>query len=294
VSLKTLAGMRALTRLLRASVQARAALARVAPSVVMSTGGYAAAPVVRAARQLGIPYVLFDSDAVPGRSNAMFARDAFAVAVMFEAAKESLAEANVVRTGLPIRKALRDAASDATGGDTVLVTGGSQGSAFLNEALPRAAALSDLVGVEFLHVAGRGHAEEVRTTAGDLGLGVRYRVEEFLGADAMAAAYRGAAVAVARSGGSIAELALFRIPSVLVPLPASSRDHQTANAREFERMGAATLLPQAEASAERLGAAILGWMQNPDRTRAAREALAKFDAPDATERILELIEKAAR
>jgi UDP-N-acetylglucosamine--N-acetylmuramyl-(pentapeptide) pyrophosphoryl-undecaprenol N-acetylglucosamine transferase len=286
VSLRTPRGWIALSKLLRAQVEAGKALKRHRPDVLFSTGGYSAGPVVAAARRLRIPYVLHDSNSVPGRSNRLFAPQAHAFAIVFRSA-ESHVRGRVVRTGQPIRKALREAAArrDPEEG-FVLVVGGSQGSAFLNGLCPSAAPL--VPSSRWLHSAGPAHAEAVRRSAPQ-----GYEVVPFLEQDAMADAYRRATLAVARSGGTLAEFACFGLPSVSIPLPSAADDHQMGNAKEFAAIGATLILPQAEADPVRLADAVRAWLSDPDRRIRAAAALREWDVPDATERILALIQEAA-
>ncbi|MBI1757253.1 MAG: UDP-N-acetylglucosamine--N-acetylmuramyl-(pentapeptide) pyrophosphoryl-undecaprenol N-acetylglucosamine transferase [Fimbriimonas ginsengisoli] len=291
-SLRTLDGWRSLTALLRARAMAKTALRVDRPSVLFSTGGYSAAPVVSAARALSIPYGLFEANSVPGRSNSLYARQARAVATVFRGTEARFPGSRVVRTGLPIRREVRLAAQNRTEGTpTVFVVGGSQGSRFLNEAVPAAARALARPGLRWLHVAGRAHFHEVSERAEGI---ANYQVEPYLDGDAMANAYRSATVLVGRSGSILAEVALFGIPSVLVPLPTAAGDHQTENAQEFVAMGAAILHLQATSTPERLASDIAGWLDDAATRAAAGQALASFDVPDATDRILALLEEAAR
>src|SRR5687768_13216618 len=111
-----------------------------------------------------------------------------------------------------------------------------------------------------------------------------YEVKPYLESGDMAEAYAGASLAVARSGGALAEFALFGLPSVLVPLPGAPGDHQLHNAEEFVEMGAATLHPQTTSTPERLAADIRGWLENSRRLADARQSVRSFDIADATER----------
>ena len=105
-SLKTPRGWKALLNLYRASNMARKALGDLKPAVVFSTGGYSSAPVVRAARSLGIPYVLHEANSVPGRSIKLFAPQAKSVAVTFRRSEKEFPGCRVIRTGMPVRKEL--------------------------------------------------------------------------------------------------------------------------------------------------------------------------------------------
>lgn len=281
-SLKTPAGWRAMARLLRATGATKAALRRDRPDAVFSTGGYSAAPVMAAARALGIPYVIHEGNSMPGRTTRMFAPKAAAVTCTFKTTLDRLPGA--VRTGHPIRRELREAATHRTEKPLALVVGGSQGARFLNERVPRAA--REIVGLSWLHATGKAQFEEFGKTDVE-----GYTIVPYLDAEEIADAYSHAMLAVARSGSTLAEFAAFRIPSVLVPLPTSADDHQRSNAREFEAMGAALICEQADGD---LVASIRTWVSDPVKRESAKKALADWDVPDATTRLASIIEESAR
>lgn len=286
------AGWRALLVNLLSVRAAKAALRASGVDVVFSTGGYGAAPVVAAARSLGIPYVVHEANSVPGRVNRLFAKRAARLTYVFRHTAGHFSGLPAERTGQPIRSALREAAGDRRpNAARVMVTGGSQGSLFLNQNVPLAAEM--LRGrAAFLHATGRAHLDSVHQTVRDRRL-EGYDARAFLEADAMAEGYATSSLVVGRSGGSCAEYACFRLPSILVPLPNSADDHQHHNAKEFAEMNAATLLPQSEALPSALASAIAAWLDDPARVTAAEQALADWDIPDATERIVRLVREAA-
>ena len=178
-------------------------------------------------------------------------------------------------------------------GPVVLVLGGSQGSEFLNQTVPLAAtALAREVSV--IHASGPDHFSRTAKRVTELGIMDRYSVFAYLNTEEMVDAYRKATVVVARSGGTLAELALFGLPSVLVPLPNSANDHQLHNAEEFEKMSSATILNQSQATPEAIASAIGSWLDDPSRRQVARKNLQSWDAPDAADRIVQLIKEASR
>lgn len=292
-SLKSARGWKSLMKLLKARSLAGRALKRYDPDAVFSTGGYSAGPVVAAARKLGIPYCIHESNSVPGRANLMFAREAAAFTVLFNSTEKYASGVQCVRVGQPIRHALREAvAGRKPEPGMVLVVGGSQGSEYLNGAVPRAAKSEALAGTTFLHASGPKNFESTYRMVESLGIADRYKVVPYLETAQLLEAYQKATLVVARSGGTLAELAMFGLPSVLVPLPTSAGNHQLHNAEEFVEMHAATLVPQNQATPEALAEAISGWIDNSDRCAAAAVALKAWDVPDATERIYSLIAQA--
>ncbi|RYG21803.1 UDP-N-acetylglucosamine--N-acetylmuramyl-(pentapeptide) pyrophosphoryl-undecaprenol N-acetylglucosamine transferase [bacterium] len=283
-SLKTPAGWRALIRLLRASGGAKRSMRRDRPDVVFSTGGYSAAPVMAAARSLGIPYVIHEGNSIPGRTMRMFAPKATTVCCTFRTTLEHLP--NAVRTGHPVRRELREAAQNREETPLVVVVGGSQGARFLNEGVPQAA--RSLSGLQWLHATGPAQYDAFK----DAAKGIEgYELLPYIEADRLSGAYAHAMLAVARSGSTLAEFAAFRLPSVLVPLPTSADDHQRHNALEFVKIGAATLCEQGK---DDLAAAIREWTSDESKRLAAQTALAEWDIPDATSRLATIIEEAAR
>ncbi|HWD38667.1 MAG TPA: UDP-N-acetylglucosamine--N-acetylmuramyl-(pentapeptide) pyrophosphoryl-undecaprenol N-acetylglucosamine transferase [Fimbriimonas sp.] len=285
-SLKQPRGWDSLVRLLIASQRAKKALKENRPDVVFSTGGYSAAPVMSAARSLGIPYVIHEANSVPGRANRMFAPGAAAFTCVFTETQRRIPTA--VRTGQPIRRELREAASlprRETDTPLVICLGGSQGSVFLNEVVVKAAPLLRS-SADVVLAAGKGNFDKVAKSE-------RIKVVPFLETPELVEAYRGASVAVARSGGTLAEFALFGLPSVLVPLPTSADDHQLVNAQEFVAFKGAKLLRQDTATPEALAGAVDDWLADDDARETARRALKEWDRPDATERIVEIVRNAA-
>ena len=292
--MKTPRGIKAAINLYRASGMARKALEQNRPDVVFSTGGYSSAPVVRAAKSLGIPYVLHEANSIPGRSIRMFAEGAKAVAVTFKRSEKEFPNCRVVRTGMPVRKELRDLAAKprpTTENPVAFVFGGSQGSGFLNDQMPGIAKLMADDSIDWLHSTGPTHIDPVKREVKALGL-EHYTCEPYLQGPAMGQAYQYATVVICRSGGSLAELAVFGLPSVLVPLPNAAGNHQYHNAKEFADMGAAVVQTEDQFEPNRFAASIREWLASPDRRDAAREALNKWDIPDATERIVALIDEA--
>jgi len=292
-SLRTLRGMKALVALLQARSQAKGTLRAWKPDVVFSTGGYSAGPVVAAALTLGIPYCIHSADSVPPRSNLMFAKEAKAFTTLFRSTERFAPDIKCQRVGQPIRRELREAVPRrAPEADLVLCIGGSQGSEFLNGCVLRAFAGDQLASVRLLIASGPKNFETTQKVVDGLGIGSRVTVKPYLQTEEMLDAYCRASVVVGRSGGTLAELAMFGIPSVLVPLPSSASDHQLHNAEEFAEMHAATLLPQADATPSAMADAIAGWLGDAGRRAEAEKTLKSWDLPDATERIYVLVKMA--
>lgn len=250
------------------------------PDLVVGMGGYLTFPLVAAARLRGIPAALHESNAILGLANAASRR--LGAELFWGLPPADGSAARVV--GTPVRPELwtrADAAASrralglAPDRTTVLVFGGSQGAAGINAAAPRA--LKGL-GVQVLHLAGKGKAEA--TAAAHRDAGVDAVVREYC--EDMAAAYGAADLVVCRSGAStLAELAAQRAPAVLVPYPRAAANHQDLNARAFEAAGAAVRLPEAELDA-RLGGVLRDLLQSDEavtRRDALRAGLSSLPLP---------------
>jgi UDP-N-acetylglucosamine--N-acetylmuramyl-(pentapeptide) pyrophosphoryl-undecaprenol N-acetylglucosamine transferase len=283
-------------RVLSAVRAASRVLARRRPRAVVSFGGYAAGPGGIAARLHGVPLVVHEQNRAPGMTNRVLARFARRVLTgfpqTFGGAREELA-GNPVRNEIAMLPppAQRFAARGAgTGPLHLLVLGGSQGARALNTAVPQALAASG-VQAEVRHQCGeklRAEAEQAYAQAG-----IAARVEPFI-AD-MAAAYAGADLVVCRAGAlTLAELCAAGVGSVLVPFPQAVDDHQTRNAEYLVERGAALLLPQGEALADRLRDALAALAADPARRLAMAEAARALARPDAAARVADAVLAAAQ
>lgn len=301
-SLKSLRGIKAAIKLTQATAQARRALEELKADVVFATGGYSAAPVLLAARKLGIPYVVHEQNVVPGRSIKMVAPKAYCVLTTFRSGAEHFAGCQVRRVGLPLRKSFRQGGQASFNFESkndpaetsVLAMGGSQGASALNEAVLATVVRMSRYSVRWLHLSGVTHYDEIQQTASKLGVNSHYQVRAFLDGDEMASAVFGSTLSVCRSGaGTLCELAAFRKPSVLIPFPAAFGNHQYYNAKEFEDMGAALVLPQKDLQPSDLESRILLWVNEPERIERAQKALAEWDEPDALSNIIKILRAGA-
>ncbi|MCU0483495.1 MAG: UDP-N-acetylglucosamine--N-acetylmuramyl-(pentapeptide) pyrophosphoryl-undecaprenol N-acetylglucosamine transferase [Chloroflexi bacterium] len=285
---------------LAASVpQAAALLARSRPAAIFTTGGYVAIPVMLAARPLGIPVVLWEGNAIPGRSVRATARLGAAVAVSFEETCGALRVARCYRTGTPIRDpgAIDRAAARSRLGippeaHLLLVFGGSQ--AVRRFSLAVTAALPRLVERAWvLHVTGDAGYPGALADRESLPtpLRERYRPVAFL-ADEMADALAAADLLVGRAGSStLAEAAAFGLPLVCVPYPHAA-GHQRANARLLVEAGAARLVADEAFDADALLAAA-ALLDDPAMLAAMRAAALAEARPGAADALATLVLAAA-
>jgi len=300
----SVATLRAVWRALRGSRSVRRLVH--GSDVVVSIGGFASGPAALAARRTRRPLVLIEPNSVPGIVNRIAARWAAAVATTFDGTTRRLPPGvRVERTGNPIRSEiaavperrdrLRVEAAEAFGLEpertTVFVFGGSQGALHLDravaEALPSLANRGDL---QFLVSAGPGHDAEM-TRAVDRSAALRVAVVPFI--DRMDRAYAIADLVVGRAGGSVAEVTACGLPSILVPYPYATENHQEANARELVDAGAARMLLDRALSPSTLTAAILDLVGEPAAMATMRRSALAWARPDAAARIADLCAEVA-
>jgi UDP-N-acetylglucosamine:LPS N-acetylglucosamine transferase len=282
--------------------QALALLAWYRPAAIFTTGGYVSMPALLAASLMRIPVVMWDGNAVPGRSVRVTARLAGSLAVSFERTRKALGRVkHCYVTGTPIRgrgAITRAGARAALGLQSddrlLLIFGGSQAVRRFNAAVSDA--LSRLVEkARVVHVTGDAGYEEAMHGRDGLAAALRdrYTPERFLGEDEMTRALAAADLVVGRAGAStLAEVAAFGLPMVVVPYPHAA-GHQRINAEEAVRAGAARLVEDESFDAEALlaAAAILDDGKLHHSMAAAARSLAR---PGAAGAVAELVLAAAR
>ena len=241
------------------TISALVTLFRIYPDVVLSKGGYGSVPTVLAARLLRIPVVIHESDAKPGRANLLAAKWATKIAISFEGAAKYFpkkTQNKIARTGIPIRKALmrteQQGANQYLGLEakipTVLVLGGSQGAATINEMV--LTALPDLVSfANIIHQTGPNNFKDVQEVANVVLAKSphrdRYHPVNYLDEVSLQRSSGAADVIVSRAGAnSIAEIGLWKKPAILIPIPESVSHDQRTNAYEYARTGAAVVLEE--------------------------------------------------
>lgn len=283
-------------------------LSRRRPNVVIGVGGYSSGPVVLLAALRGIPTLLMEQNAAPGLTNRLLARVVDAAAVTYP---ESLAHfaGRAFVSGNPVRSSffstfVEASAGQGAGGEheqhaappgaaRVLVFGGSQGAHAINvamvEAAPRLAAATPRLAIT--HQTGERDLEMVRD--GYRNAGLEARVEPFL--YAMDREMKSADLVVARAGATtVAELMAAGRPSILVPLPTATDDHQRKNAEAVVTRGAARMLEQRNLTGDSLAAEITSMAADVEGRRRMGEAARALARPDAARAIVEKVIAIAR
>jgi UDP-N-acetylglucosamine--N-acetylmuramyl-(pentapeptide) pyrophosphoryl-undecaprenol N-acetylglucosamine transferase len=274
------------------------------PAAVLAMGGFTSAPPVLAGWAAGAKTYLHEANTLPGRANRWLAHFADEAFVFFDETPGRLNLQKVEVTGMPVRTQFQpmNAASARLalglkpGPSVLLVMGGSQGASAVNDlacaAMPALAArFPDL---QFIHLTGARDFEKVR--AAYQALARKAVVRPFL--SEMELALGAATLALSRSGASsLAELAAMAAPSILIPYPAATDNHQLFNALAFSERGAAVLLEQRTATASALAGRIIHLLSEPAALSRMREAMGARHQAGAAEfiarRILEALPRTA-
>lgn len=274
---------------------------------VLGMGGYVSVPISLAARRERVPLVVHEQNSVMGLANRLAARWATAVALSFrETGRHMPRRARISVVGNPVRDAIVEAAGRREevsaeaheelgleeGRFTILVSGGSQGAVRLNNAaLELCRLLREREDMQVLLVSGpRNHGSvlERLPSAGRLLL----RVVPFI--ERIELAYAVADLAVARAGATTtSELSVSGVPSILIPYPYATANHQEANARALERAGGAVVLLDEQASGQALARQVEKLLEWPDRLPNMARAAREFGRPDAADSLAGLVASVA-
>ena len=277
------------------AVAARRILREERPAVVVGTGGYAAAPLLLAARLARVPLVLQEQNAWPGLTTRWFARGARQIHLGFPEAAAQLRPGRHTRVytlGNPIvapEEAPQGAAARARLGiapaeRVVFAFGGSQGARRLNAVIAEAIDSGRLDDLTICWSTGAAAWERYRR----YDRRPRCIVRAFW--DPIAEAYAAADLVVARAGAmATAELCAFGLPAILVPLPTAAAEHQTRNAEALAAAGAAIHLPERDLTPVALLDAVQTILGDAARAARMRERALERGHPDAARRIAEAI-----
>lgn len=275
------------------------------PDAILGMGSFASTPAIVAAKLSGTPLFLHDGNARIGRANRVFSAFARFLAVAYPPVNGTKAKCKIIETGMPVRQTLleklgiskceavcelnsRFSANLSCELVTILVFGGSQGAAVFNRNLPEA--FCSLAGYDFqvLHLTGKGKLDDTQKLYQDAKF--PYLVLE--SSEDMHLFMAAADIAVCRSGGSsLAELAIFGLPAILIPFPLAAEGHQTDNARVFSSRGAAILVNNSELNTDKAAELVSSILQSPENLKTMANQMRPLAKPDAAADLLNLMEQ---
>jgi UDP-N-acetylglucosamine--N-acetylmuramyl-(pentapeptide) pyrophosphoryl-undecaprenol N-acetylglucosamine transferase len=274
----------------------RAIYSRFKPQVVLGMGGFTSTAPVLAGKLRGVPTFIHESNAVPGKANKLTARLVRAVLLGFKECAPFFPKVKTEVTGTPIRHELRrlerkaarerlELDADMT---TLLVMGGSQGATGVNHAMIKSLSSLPEAKLQVIHLTGAREEKLVlenyrRANVRAFVAAFHYHMEDL---------YSAADFVVARSGAaSLAEMAAFSLPAILIPFPFASDDHQARNAEVFAKAGAAIVVRESEILNDALARQIRFFLDDPARLRRMAEACARLSTRNAASAVVETMER---
>ncbi len=285
--------------LIRSFVETFFILRKFKPDLVIGMGGFVSGPVVIMASLMGIDTMIHEQNVVPGFTTRKLSR--FAKKILFSY-KESIQyfskyKNKLYYTGNPVRQefttANRAKAREKLGiepGDTLVISmGGSSGAKTINDLSPYIAGLTnELEKLKYVHITGKYYEEKYKE---------EYDIDSFservivLGyTEDMCSLMAAADLIICRSGAiTLAEMAAIRLPGILIPSPNVANDHQTHNAAAFKKMGTCVMITEDELSAQKVLDLIKGFINQPERLNAMREAYKPYELENALSTIISLI-----
>jgi len=288
-------------RLAHGTLRAFRLFGRLKPAAVIGFGGYPTIPPVLAAAWRRIPTLIHEQNGVMGRANRLLSTRVRAIATSFPGAlaREPALAAKATHTGNPVRPAVIEAAKVLyvppawPGPINLLVFGGSQGARIMADIVPPAIELLPVAVRANLVVTQQARAEDIaRVQAVYARLGTRAEIAPFF-TDLPARIARSHLV-VSRSGAStVAELAAIGRPALLVPLPHALDQDQLANAAVLEQAGGAIRIDQTAFTPDKLASEIARIVVEPDRLAIMAQRARAAGAPDAADRLAELVLRVA-
>ena len=281
--------------------EARALYRDHRPDAVVGFGGYPAFPALIAATSRRIPTVIHEQNAVLGRVNRMLAGEATAIGTAYDTIDrlKSAHQAKAVVVGNPVRASIARLgeqpfpAFDATAPLKILVTGGSQGASVLGQVVPAGLGLLDPSLRRRLQVMQQSRPDDIEAVREQYAsLGIPAELMTYI--EDMPAKLADAHLVIGRAGAStIAELTAAGRPAILIPYPAATDDHQTANAREMTAAGGARTIPQPQFTPETLAHQIEAMAADPLALANAAARSLSVGRPHAARDLADLVERVA-
>lgn len=273
--------------------QAAETIREFTPQVVVGTGGYVSAPVVRVAHKMRIPIFMQEQNSLPGLATRTLSQMAESIFIAYQGATKYLPAEKCRLVGNPVRPDLLNSNREAalkefsldSSKKTMLILGGSSGARGINNAIIEIIRLGQIPdNWQLLWQIGQKDFSEVAAAIPD-----KFRGKYLPFIHNMPAAYAAADLIVSRAGAmALAEIAVWGLPAILIPYPHATGDHQTINAREFADSGAAIVIPEGAIN-DRLAKTLSGLMKDTERRNVMARAAKMLAKPNAANDIAKVI-----
>ena len=285
-------------KVLKSIRRAKKIVGKFNPDVVVGFGGYASAPILRAAQCSKVPTVIQEQNSYAGVTNKILGKKARRICVAYDGMERFFPAKRIVKTGNPLRGHFNDVSSKKEealryfglqpGKPVVLLVGGSLGTRTLNQAVVRW--LDEITAkqqVQLIWQTGKHYEAGLNETLADRALPGVWR-GAFI--DRMDYAFAAADVVISRAGAStVSELCLVGKPTIFVPSPNVAEDHQTKNAQALCSVGAAVMVADADA-VERVIPAAVELAGDAARQESMQRHILALGIPDSAERVVREIE----
>lgn len=266
------------------------------PDVVFGKGGYGSFPALCAARILGIPVIIHESDSSPGKTNLWGGKFAKRVAISFEDAASYFPREKTAFTGTPIRRELLIKSTVGAeeflklqkGVPVILILGGSQGAKIINDLILET--IPQLVkNYQVIHQVGAKNIGEVEKMIPVLLKSEseisRYKPFAFLNDLALKMSAGAADLVVSRAGSTIFEIANWGLPSIIIPIADSNGDHQRKNAFAYAKAGACIVMEEKSLGPNLFVSEVEKLMGDEPRRKDMGKNALNFSKPDAADKI---------
>ncbi|NES88179.1 MULTISPECIES: undecaprenyldiphospho-muramoylpentapeptide beta-N-acetylglucosaminyltransferase [Okeania] len=255
---------------------------------LFTTGGYIAAPAIIAARSLGLPVILHESNVLPGKVTRWFSSLCNVVALGFEEGAKYLPNGKTVYVGTPVREQfLSPQVLDIPIPENVpviAVVGGSQGAVSVNQLVRECVPAWVDAGAWIIHQTGENDRDAFSVEH------PQYFPMTFY--NNMAGLFQRANLVIGRAGaGTLTELAVTHTPSILIPYPYAADNHQVYNANVFANQEAAIVFPQSELTSEKLETVVLELLNSPEKLEKMNQGSEKLAVNDSAKRLANLVDK---
>ena len=276
-------------KLLKSFSQVRKIFKEFKPDAVVGVGGYSTYPVLRYAQSKGIPSFIHETNSFAGKSNALLGKRASKIFTASDGMQRFFPHEKLIYSGNPVRKNIVSSTVTRSEGikffgldeskTTVLAIGGSLGAKSINEALAIHVSEFAANNLQLIWQTGKTTAAQYKTVAeGKANIWVNDFITE------MDYAYAAADIIISRSGGTVYELCVVGKPSVLVPYPFATEDHQTANAMNLVNKQAALIVKDNEAK-DKLVSTVINLAKNEGLQQQLKQNIISLAITNADETI---------
>ena len=278
-------------RLIFSVLKVRSLLKKQKINAVFTTGGYISGPAIVAARLAGIPVIIHDSNAIPGKVTRWLGPLCDHVALGFADAASFLGRSRTVWVSTPVRENFHTSQKldlpIPKSVPLIVVVGGSQGAVALNHMVRQCAPMWFKTGAMVVHLTGKQDPDA------DSLKHPQYISLPFY--DNMAALFQRANLAISRAGaGTLTELAVTKTPSILIPYPYAAEDHQAYNAKVFAKAEAAYVYRQATLTPQDLSDRVLSLLESPEKLEEMSEKAGTLAVTDSAEKLAHLLRSLVR